>query len=175
MNRTEKGVVIDELVEKFEQYDFFYVTDTTAMTVAQITKFRRACFEKGIEFKVYKNKLIKKAFDRLDNSAYAQLDPALKGTSAVMFCETSNLPAKVLKDFHKSSAEKPALKAAYIDTSVFFGNESIAALEKLKSKHELLGEVLGLLQSPAKNVIGALQSGGNILAGLMKALEERAA
>ena len=177
MTRTEKTAVIEELVEKFSHYDFFYVTDSTTMTVAQINKFRRVCFEKGIEIKVYKNTLIKQAFNRVDsaNAGYAEMAQALKGTSAVLFCETANLPAKTLKAFHESGIEKPLLKAAYIDTSVFLGNDQLDMLGKLKSKEELLGEILGLLQSPAKNVIGARQSGGNILAGLVKALEERAA
>ena len=177
MTRTEKGAVIDELVEKFQQFDFFYVTDTTTMTVADITKFRRACYEKGIGFKVYKNTLIEKAFDRLDDSAggYATLTAALKGTSAVMFCETANLPGKVLKEFHATGIEKPQLKAAYIGSSVYFGNDSLDALATLKSKEQLLGELIGLLQSPASNLLGSLQSGGGTLAGLLKTLEERAA
>jgi large subunit ribosomal protein L10 len=177
MTRTEKGAVIAELVEKFGQYDFFYVTDTTTMTVAQITKFRRECYEKGIDFKVYKNTLIEKAFEQLDDSAggYAELTTALKGTSAVMFCETANLPGKVLKAFHEAGTDRPALKAAYIGSSVYFGNDSLDALAKLKSKHELLGELLGLLQSPASGLMSALQSGGGTVAGLLKTLEERAA
>jgi large subunit ribosomal protein L10 len=177
MTRTEKTAVIEELVEKFNQYDFFYITNSTTMTVAQVTKFRRACFEKGIEFKVYKNTLIKKAFDRMDDSAggYADMAAVLKGTSAIMFCETANLPAKTLKAFHETGTDKPALKGAYIGSSVFLGNDQIDALSKLKSKEELLGEVIGLLQSPAKNLISALKSGGSTIAGLLKTLEERAA
>lgn len=177
MNRTEKTAVIAELVERFHQYDFFYITNTTTMTVAQVTKFRRACFEKGIEFKVYKNTLIQKAFEGMDdaNGGYAEMKAALKGTSAIMFCETANLPAKTLKAFHATGAEKPLLKAAYIGSSVFLGNDQIDDLTKLKSKEELLGEIIGLLQSPAKNVISALKSGGSTIAGLLKTLEERAA
>ena len=177
MNRTEKTVVIAELVEKFNQYDFFYITNSTTMTVAQVTKFRRVCFEKGIEFKVYKNTLIQKAFDGMGDASesYAEMAEALKGTSAIMFCETANLPAKTLKAFHEAGTEKPLLKGAYIGSSVFLGNDQLDALAKLKSKEELLGEIIGLLQSPAKNVISALKSGGNTIAGLLKTLEEREA
>jgi large subunit ribosomal protein L10 len=175
MNRTEKGAVIEELVEKFGEYDFFYVTDSTAMTVAQISKFRRECFDQGIEIKVYKNTLIQKALERMDDAAYMDIVPALKGTSAVMFANTANLPAKTIKGFHESGIEKPLLKGAYIGSSVYLGADQLDVLSKLKSREELLGEVIGLLQSPAQNVISALKSGGSTIAGLVKTLEERAA
>jgi large subunit ribosomal protein L10 len=177
MTRTEKTAVIAELVEKFNQYDFFYITNTTTMTVAQVTKFRRVCFEKGIEFKVYKNTLIQKAFEGMGDASanYVEMNEALKGTSAIMFCETANLPAKTLKAFHETGTEKPLLKGAYIGSSVYLGNDQLDALTKLKSKEELLGEVIGLLLSPAQNLVGALKSGGSTIAGLVKALEEREA
>jgi large subunit ribosomal protein L10 len=177
MTRTEKNNIVDELVGKFGENQFFYLTDSSAMTVAQVNKFRRVCFEQNIEFKVYKNALIGKALERMDDAAggYAQTSEVLVGASAIMFCENAKLPAEVLKKFQKDGNAKPLLKAAYIDYSVFLGNDSLDDLIKLKSKEELLGEVLGLLQSPARNVISALQSGGNTIAGLIKALEERAA
>ncbi len=177
MTRTEKNNIVEELVEKFGENQFFYITDASAMTVAQVNKFRRVCFEQNIEFKVYKNALIGKALERMDDATggYAETSEVLVGASAIMFCENAKLPAEVLKKFQKDGNSKPLLKAAYIDSSVFLGNDSLEDLVKLKSKEELLGEVLGLLQSPARNVISALQSGGNTIAGLIKALEERAA
>ena len=173
MTRNDKTALIEELTEKIRSYDYFYITDSSAMTVAQSNKLRRACFEKGLEFKVIKNSLIKKAFQNIDDRDYSAILPALKGTSALIFSEQSNVPAKLLKEFRESN-DKPTLKAAYIDTDVFFGDDQIDALVTLKSKNELLGDVLGLLQSPMSNLLGALQSGGNTLGGLFKALEERA-
>ena len=174
MNKADKSVAIDELVAKFEEYNFFYVTDSSSMTVAQMNKFRRLCYEQNIEFKVLKNSLIKKAFERLDNTdKLMAIAPALKGTTAVMFSDTNNGAAKVLKTFRTGTVVKPALKAAYIDSDVYFGDDQIDMLTQLKSKNELIGEVLGLLQSPARNVISALQSGGSTIAGLLKTLEER--
>lgn len=177
MTRTEKNSIVTELVEKFGQNQFFYITDSSAMTVAQVNKFRRVCFEHNIEYKMYKNALIGKAFGNMHDpsGAYEQAAATLTGASAIMFCENAKLPAEILTKFQKDGNAKPLLKAAYIDSSVFVGNESLETLMKLKSKEELIGEVLGLLQSPARNVISALQSGGNTIAGLIKALEERAA
>ena len=147
------------------------------MTVAQINKLRRTCFEQSIEFRVVKNTLIKKAFERMDNPAkYDKIAESLKGSTAIMFSELSNTPAKLLKEFRKKNdLAMPLLKAAYIDSDVFFGDDQLDTLIKLKSKFELLGELLGLLQSPIANVLGALQSGGNTLGGLIKTLEEREA
>ncbi len=176
MTRTEKNSIVEELVGKFNENGFFYVTDTSTMTVAQVNKFRRVCFDQNIEFKMYKNALISKAFERMEDTVgFGQASEALKGASAIMFSENAKLPAQILKSFQKDGNAKPLLKAAYIDSSVFLGNDSLEELVKLKSKEELLGEVLGLLQSPARNVISALQSGGSTIAGLVKALEERAA
>jgi len=174
MTREEKAQVIAGLTEKFQQNSHFYITDTSGLTVAEINKFREMCFTKGIEYKVVKNTLIKKALDNLETD-YSSLDDVLKGFSGVMFVqENANVPAKVIKDFKKTDAnQRPKFKAASIDSDIFIGEDQLDALSNLKSKQELVGEVITLLQSPAKNVISALQSGGDTLAGLVKTLSER--
>ncbi len=173
MTKTEKAVNIESLKEKFEQVQFFYLTDSSTLTVQQVNKLRRLCFESGIEMKVVKNTLARKAMESFPESKrFSDLYPALKGQTAILFTDTANLPAKLLKDFRKG-AQKPALKAAYIDTDVYFGDDQIDVLATLKSKEDLIGEVIGLLQSPAKNVISALKSGGTTIMGLLKTLEER--
>lgn len=176
MTREEKKEVIDSLTEKFRENPFFYITNASGFTVAEVNAFRRTCFEKGVEYKVYKNTLIKKALENLD-ADFSQLDGALKGFSGIIFSkETGNLPAKVLLDFRKKMGKKetrPVFKGASIDSDVFVGEENLEMLSKLKSKQELIGDLLGLLQSPAMNLISALQSGQNNLGGVLKALEER--
>ncbi|WKN42245.1 50S ribosomal protein L10 [Tunicatimonas pelagia] len=175
MTREEKGVLIDDLAEKLRNTSYFYVADTGGLSVKEINEFRAMCFQRGIEYKIFKNTLIRKALEQLDTD-YEPFHDALKGTSGIMFsAETSNAPAKVIKEYRKKGgdAEKPALKAASIDSDLFIGEEHLDMLSSLKSKDELLGEVITLLQSPAKNVISALQSGKNKLAGIVKTLSER--
>lgn len=173
MTKTEKAATIEALKDKFSSSDFFYITDSSTLSVEQVNNFRRLCFEKGVEMKVVKNTLAQKALESFPaEKGYEALYEALKGPTAILFTETANVPARLLKDFRKT-AEKPALKAAYIDTAVFIGDDQIEVLTKLKSKQELLGEIIGLLQSPARNVVGALQSGGQTLMGILKTLEER--
>ncbi len=171
MTREEKVAEVATLKSKFEASNNFYITDSSALSVADISEFRGLCHEKGIEFRVAKNTLIKKALDSLGDG-YVDVYPALSGPTALMFSETGNLPAKVLQEFRKTH-EKPVLKLAYIDTAVYEGDDNIDALSKIKSKEELVGDILGLLQSPAKNVISALQSGGDTIAGIVKTLSER--
>ncbi len=174
MTKAEKTATIEALKEKFASSEFFYLTDSSTLTVAEVNDFRRLCFQKGIEMKVVKNTLVKKALeDAPEEKRYQDLYEALKGPTAILFTETANLPARVLKDYRENN-EKPVLKAAYIDSSVYVGDDQIETLSKLKSKEELIGEVIVLLQSPVKNVLGSLQSAGNTLSGLLKALEERA-
>jgi large subunit ribosomal protein L10 len=173
MTRTEKAAAIEELKEKFENSSFFYVTDSSTLTVEQVNKLRGLLFEQGIEMKVVKNTLAKKALESApDERNYAELFDSLKGPTALMFTEVANAPARIIKDFRKEN-ERPLIKAAYIDSSVYVGDDQLDALAALKSKEELLGEIVGLLQSPIKNVLGSLQSGGNTIMGLLKALEER--
>ncbi len=168
----EKIATVEALKDKFSNSQYFYITDYSSLTVEQINNFRRKCFEKGIEIKVLKNTLVRKALEQVNDTAYIDLYDALKGPTAVMFSESSNGPAKIIKDFRKDH-EKPVLKAAYIDSDIFLGDDQVEPLSNLKSKEELVGDVILLLQSPIKNVLGSLQSGGNTLSGLLKALEER--
>jgi len=168
----EKIATVEELKDKFTNSQYFYVTDYSTLTVEQINNFRRKCFEKGVEIKVLKNTLVRKALEQVNDTAYIDLYDALKGPTAIMFSEKSNVPAKLIKEFRKDH-EKPVLKAAYIDSDIFLGDEQVESLSNLKSKDELIGDVLLLLESPMKNVLGSLQSGSNTLSGLLKALEQR--
>jgi large subunit ribosomal protein L10 len=174
MTRAEKATAIEELKEQFSTSPFFYLTDSSSMTVEQISSLRRLCFEKDVQIKVVKNTLAIKALEaQTEDKGYAPIYDAFKGNTAIMFSETANLPGKILEEFRGKDGERPVLKAAYIDADVFFGDDKLKELASLKSKEDLIGEIISLLQSPAKNVISALQSGGNILSGLLKSLEER--
>ena len=174
MTKDQKNEVIEVLKGKFSQYNNFYVTDTESLTVAQVGKLRRACFNKKVEMKVAKNTLIKKALEALDNERYSGMYDALHNVTALMFSENPKDPALIISTFRKdSNGERPVLKAAFIDGSVYTGDDQLQTLTTLKSKNDLIGEVIGLLQSPAKNVISALNA-GNKLASLVKALEAKA-
>jgi large subunit ribosomal protein L10 len=177
MTREEKNSIIEELTEKLKVTPHFYVTNASGFSVAQVNAFRRTCFEKGLEYKVYKNTLIKKALESLDTDYEKFNETALKGFSGILFSkESGNLPARVLLEFRKKMGKKetrPVFKGASIDGDLFLGEQNLELLSKLKSKDELLGEIIGLLQSPAKNVISALQSGQHTLAGLVKTLSEK--
>ncbi|UII27764.1 50S ribosomal protein L10 [Fulvivirga maritima] len=174
MTRQEKSEIIDSLTEKFNKNPHFYITDASGLSVAQVNAFRRICFDKGVEYGVYKNSLIKKALENIEGD-FEGLNESLKGFSGILFSEeVANLPGKVLTEYRKKQGvAKPSLKAASVDRDFFFGEENLKTLSELKSKQELIGEVIGLLQSPAKNVVSALQSGKNILGGLVKTLSER--
>ena len=173
MTRAEKTAVIEQLKVKFSNTKYFYLTDASTLTVEDINAFRRDCYDKDVEVRMYKNTLIRKALEQIsDNGEYDALYDSLKGQTTVMFTETGNLPAKILKEFRKTH-EKPVLKAAYIESSIFIGDDEIDSLTKLKSKEELIGEIIGLLQSPVQSVLGALSSGGTTIAGILKTLEER--
>lgn len=174
MTRTEKVAAIELLKDKFDNNQYFYLTDSSALTVEQVNELRGQCFEKGIEMKVIKNTLAVKALESFDESRnFAPLIEALKGPTTLMVCETANVPAKVIKEFRKSH-DKPVIKAAYIDSDIFMGDENVDTLAALKSKEELIGDVILLLQSPMKNVVGSLKSSAQTIAGLVKTLEERA-
>lgn len=174
MTREEKAQIIADLTDKLNGNNHFYITDTSGLSVAEINKFRGMCFKEGVEYKIFKNTLVKKALENLDTD-YTEMYDALKGNSGIMFVsENGKLPAKIIKDYKKEdSQDRPKFKAASIDTDIFLGEDQLDALSKLKSKQELVGEVISLLQSPAKNVISALQSGENKLAGIVKTLSER--
>lgn len=176
MTKEDKLSIINELSEKLKETSHFYVTDTSGLTVAEINDFRRKCFEKGIEYRVVKNTLIKKALDNLEADFTPFYDEGvLKGFSGIMFSdENANSPAKILKEYKKKDKERnPSLKAASIDYDLFIGAEQLETLSSLKSKQELIGEVIGLLQSPMSNVMGSLMSGQHTLAGIVKTLQDR--
>jgi large subunit ribosomal protein L10 len=173
MTRDEKGAIIEELAQKFQSTPFFYITEASGMSVAEVNDLRRKCFERGIEYKVVKNTFIKKALETLETDYTSFNDTVLTGQSAVMFhAENQKAPAQLIKEFRKTN-DKLKLKGASIDYSLFIGAEQLDTLISLKSKQELVGDIIGLLQSPAKNVVSALQSGGGKLAGILKTLSER--
>jgi len=157
MTKDQKNEVIEVLKEKFSQYSNFYVTNTESLSVAQISKLRRACFDKEVEMKVAKNTLIRKALESLDAEKYSGVYDSLNHVTALMFSENPKDPALILTSFRKSlNGEKPELKAAFINGDVYTGDKNLKALTQIKTKHELIGEVIGLLQSPAKRVLAAL-------------------
>ena len=173
MTKQEKIELVNELSEKLKNSGRFYIADSSELPVAAINKFRRICFEKGLEYQMVKNTLIKKALQQLEEDT-SELESVLKGASGIIFSpEVANAPAKAIKEFRKGGFDKPVMKAAYIETDVYIGEEYLTMLSELKSKHELIGDIIGLLQSPAKNVVSALQSGKNTLAGLVKTLSEK--
>ena len=157
MTKDQKNEVIELLKGKFTQYNNFYVADTESLTVAQVGKLRHACFDKQVEMKVAKNTLIKKALESLDNEKYAGMYDSLHKVTALMFSENPKDPALIISSFRKASnGEKPVMKAAFINGDVYMGDNQLVALTKIKTKNELIGEVIGLLQSPAKRVLAAL-------------------
>lgn len=159
MTKQEKNEVIDLLKGKFSQYDNFYITDTESLTVAQVTNLRRHCFDKQVEIKVAKNTLIKKALESIDAEKYAGVYDSLHKVTALMFSENPKDPAVILAGFRKeNNNEMPVLKAAFINGDVFVGDNQLKALTQIKTKNELIGEVIGLLQSPIQRVLGALQN-----------------
>lgn len=157
MTTAEKQQAIEVLKEKFSQYSNFYVTNTESLTVAQVNTLRRTCFEKGVEMKVAKNTMIRKALESLNGEKYTGVYESLSGVTALMFSDSPKEPAVILTSFRKDNpGDKPVLKAAFIGEDVFVGDNQLAALKNIKTKNELVGEVLGLLQSPARRVIAAL-------------------
>ena len=157
MNKQEKNEVIEVLKEKFGQYNNFYITNTESLSVEQISSLRRICFDKKVEMKVAKNTLIRKALEQLDENRYASTFDSLNGVTALMFSENPKQPAVILSDFRKgANTDKPVLKAAFIDGDVFVGDNTLKSLTQIKTKNELIGEVIGLLQSPAKRVLAGL-------------------
>lgn len=175
MTKAEKTVAIEELAEKFADSKYFYVTDCSELNVETINNLRRKCFENGIQLKVVKNSLIKKALEKAsvtNKENYDKVMSVLKGSSALMFTETSNGPAKLIKNFREQK-EKPLLKAAFVESDTYVGDDQLEALINIKSKEQLIGDIILILQSPMQNVLGSLQSGGNTIGGLLKTLENR--
>lgn len=173
MTKEEKAIVIEEISQKISENAHFYIADAGGLSVDQINQLRRKCFEAGVDYKVYKNTLLKKALESAD-ADFSELYEVLKGYSGVFFSkENGSAPAKILKDFRKSVTDSTELKGAAIDSDVFVGQEHLDMLSSLKSREELIGDIVTILQSPAKNVVSALSSGGSTIAGLIKTLSER--
>ena len=169
MRKEDKGAIISQLADTVKQYGHFYLVDTTAMDAASTSELRRKCFKAGIKLMVVKNSLLHKALMSLDVD-FSPLFDSLKGTTSVMFTETANVPAKLLKEYKEGV---PALKAAYAEEGFYVGADQLEALATIKSKNEVIADIIALLQSPAKNVVSALQSGGNTIHGVLKTLGER--
>ncbi len=173
--RTEKDQAISVLVDEIKATNVIYLADTSGMSAEATSNMRRACHKSGIRMKVVKNTLLQKAMEQIEGRDYSGVIPTLKGQTSVLFAEKGNAPAKLIQGFRKGDIVKPALKSAWIDEAVFVGDDQLVMLSNLKGKEELIGDIIALLQSPIKNVIGGLQgSGGQKIAGLLKTLEERA-
>ncbi|MGA9271625.1 MAG: 50S ribosomal protein L10 [Lutimonas sp.] len=171
MTREEKSRVIDDLTGKLTDNNIIYLADISGLNAAQTSNLRRACFKANVNLAVVKNTLLAKAMEKAEKD-FGDLPETLKGNTSLMIAETGNAPAKVIKEFRKKS-EKPLLKGAYVEEAVYVGDDQLDSLVNIKSKEELIGDIIGLLQSPAKNVISALQSGGGTLHGILKTLGEK--
>jgi len=171
MKSSEKQVIINNLQEQIDSYDHFYLTDISGLNAENTSDLRRLCFNQKVKLVVVKNTLLRKALENSGKNAEEIYD-ALKGNTSVMFTETGNVPAKLIKDFAKKH-KKPVFKAAYVEESVYMGADQLEALVAVKSKNELIADVVALLQSPMKTVLGQLQSGGNIIHGVLDTLKER--
>jgi large subunit ribosomal protein L10 len=174
MNKEQKNQEIAELVEVLSNSSVFYLTNTTSLNAEATSALRRECFKSGVKMRVVKNTLLKKALERIEGQDYSPLFPALKGNTAVMTADVANVPARLIKEFRKKNNDKPVFKAAFIQEDCYVGENLLDSLVAIKSKEELVGDIIALLQSPAKNVISGLQgSAGHKVAGIVKALEER--
>ena len=171
MRREEKAVIIDNLAGRLNDTKHFYLTDISSLNAEQTSNLRRKCFEKEVSLLVVKNTLLRKALEKSDGD-FNDLYDVLKDSTSIMFCETGNIPAKLIKEFRKT-LEKPILKAAFVEESIYVGDDQLDTLSNIKSKNELLGDLLSLLQSPAINLVSALSSGGSNLAGALKTLSEK--
>jgi large subunit ribosomal protein L10 len=171
MTREEKSKVIDDLTGKLTDNNIIYLADISGLNAMQTSNLRRACFKANVNLAVVKNTLLAKAMEKAEKD-FGELSETLKGNTSLMIAETGNAPAKVIKEFRKGS-KKPILKGAYVEEAVYVGDDQLENLVNIKSKEELIGDIIGLLQSPAKNVISALQSGGGTLHGILKTLGEK--
>jgi len=174
MKRELKNQVVDSLAQQIAESSFIYLADISTLNVETTGKLRRLCFNRKIQLQVVKNTLLKRAMLQSGKN-FEELFPILNGPTSIMIAETGNAPAKLITDFRKSSRSiRPILKGAYIDEACFIGNDQLEVLAQLKSKEELVGDIIGLLQSPARNVISALQSGGQKISGILKTMSEKA-
>ncbi len=170
MKKEDKNKIVDHIASTIKEYDNFYLTDITFLNAEKTSTLRRECYKEDIKLMVVKNTLLRKAFDRLDEN-YDEFDSILKGNTAIMFSNVANAPAKLISKYKASKI--PALKGAYVQESFFIGADYLPQLVTIKSKLEVIGDIIGLLQSPAKNVISALQSGGNTIHGVLQTLSEK--
>lgn len=175
MNRDQKNAEIARIADEVKGSPVFYLADASTLTVEKTNELRRACFKANIKMQVVKNTMLKKALDSIEGIDYSEMYSTLHGPTAILLAETGNAPARLLQEFRKKNAKltKPALKAAYVEETIYVGENQLEVLSNIKSKNELIGDVIALLQSPAKNVISALKSSGQTIAGLVKTLEER--
>ena len=172
MRKEDKAIVIEQIGERLKEYAHFYLVDVTGLNSEQTSDLRRKCFGADIKMVVVKNTLLEKALDAAEGD-FEGLYPALKGSTAVLFCNVANAPAKLIKEVSDKKTGIPALKAAYAEESIYVGADQLDALCAIKSKNEVIAEIVALLQSPAKNVLSALQSGGQTIHGVLKTLGER--
>jgi len=171
MTREEKSVVIKDLTSQLTENNIIYLADISGLDALTTSNLRRACFKANVKLAVVKNTLLAKAMEQSDKE-FGELPSTLKGNTSILFSDTGNAPAKVIKDFRKKS-DKPVLKGAYVEEAIYIGDDQLDALVSIKSKEELIGDIITILQSPAKNVISALQSGGSKLSGIIKTLSEK--
>lgn len=172
MRRVEKDVIIDDLSKRLSQTKHFYLTDISNLNAEETSALRRKCFEKDIQLLVVKNTLLRKALEKLDRD-YSSLYDVLKDSTSIMFCESSSVPAKMILEFRKSK-DKPILKAAWVEESIYIGDNQLEALSSIKSKDELIGDLLLLLQSPMRNLLSTVSTPGRQIAGVLKTLSEKA-
>ncbi len=171
MRREEKDVIIENLAGRLNDTRHFYLTDISSLNAEETSNLRRKCFEKEVNLLVVKNTLLRKAMEKSDGD-FNDLYDVLKDSTSIMFCETGNIPAKLIKEFRKTM-DRPILKAAFVEESIYVGDDQLDVLSNIKSKDELLGDLLALLQSPAKNLVSALASSGSNMAGALKTLSEK--
>ncbi|MDE7427646.1 MAG: 50S ribosomal protein L10 [Muribaculaceae bacterium] len=172
MKKEDKAIVIENIANTLREYNGFYLVETTGLDAEKTSALRRACFNADVKLLVVKNTLLHKALETLDGD-FSELYPTLKGSTSLMCTNVGNAPAKLLKDFVKKGDTLPALKAAYVEETVYVGADQLDALASIKSKNELIADVVALLQSPAKNVISALTSGGTKLHGILETLSQK--
>lgn len=172
MTKSEKNQLIDELAETLTASNVFYLADTSELSAEATSNLRRTCFKQQVSMQVVKNTLLIKALERVEGKDFSELYDVLAGPTSLMIAEAGNAPARLIKEFRKKNA-KPILKAAYVEEMVYIGDNQLDALVDIKSREELIGDVISLLQSPMRNVMSALSSGGNTIAGLVKTLSEK--
>ena len=173
MNREEKAQYIDTLTAELKEAGIFYLADTSELTVSAINDLRGKCFKNGVRLRVIKNTLFEKSIEKIEDKNLGELKDVLSGPTSIMFSEVGNAPAKIIKEFRKKH-DKPVLKAAFIEETIYIGDENLEALTAIKSKDELIGDIVTLLQSPVKNVVSGLKGQGGKIAGIVKTLQERA-